>query len=98
MNNHIPEDRLAETAELLRKKDAGLLLELPCPMGTPVWLIVTRRFRRTGNQFSFIRPSKLQWSNMDRCINELGKTVFLTEEEAEKALAEIKKEGAANGP
>lgn len=93
----IPAERLAEAAELLRKKDAGLLLELPGPVGTPVWLIVTRRFRRTGSQFSFIRPSKLQWSNMDRCINELGKTVFLTEEDAEEALAAIQKEGASNG-
>lgn len=98
MNNHIPENRLAEAAELLHKKDAHLLLELPCPLGTPVWLIVTKHRRSSDKLYSFLRRSRLQWSNMDRCINELGKTVFLTEEEAENALAEIQKEGASDGP
>lgn len=93
----VPEARLAEAAELLRKKDAGLLLALPCPVGTPVWLIVTKHRLRGDGYFSFIRRSRLQWSNMDRCINEIGKTVFLTAEEARAALAVIQKEEEADG-
>lgn len=93
----IPAERLAEAAELLRKKDAGLLLTLPCPVGTPVWLIVTKHRLHGDGYFSFIRRSRLQWSNMDRCVNEIGKTVFLTEEEACDTLAVIKKEEDADG-
>ena len=37
-------------------------------------------------EFIFIKKSKLTFLNMERILQDFGKTVFLTREEAEKAL------------
>lgn len=61
----------------------GLLVRLPCKVGTEVYYILGI-------------PNKTPCA-IDKCvfklsdINKIGKTVFLTREEAEKKLEEMKK-------
>lgn len=75
--------RLRELAEA--DKD-GRLVVLPCKVCDTVYLIVTKRARVYMPEFRFIKKSKLTFLNMERILQDFGKTVFLTREEAEKAL------------
>ena len=70
----------------------GRVAVLPCKVGDTVYLIVTKRARIYAPEFRFIKKSKLTFLNMERVLQDFGKTVFLTREEAEKAL-EAKKDG-----
>ena len=79
-------NRLAEYEDM---EEQGLLIKLPCKIGDAVYRIC--RFKRGENwkkEAKFIRHSKLTRSNLFRIMldGEFGKTVFLTLEEAEKAL------------
>lgn len=72
-------NRLAELEDL---EEQGLLVRLPCKVGTEVYYILGI-------------PNKTPCA-IDKCvfklsdINKIGKTVFLTREEAEKKLEEMK--------
>ena len=68
-----------ETAE-----EEGRLMVLPCKVGTRVYEI----YQFCGCGAWEIEEHKIKLEDLDK----IGKTVFLTEEEAEKALKEIKKE------
>lgn len=81
--NGLPVNRLRELAEA--DKD-GRLVVLPCKVGDTVYLIVTKRARVYMPEFSFVKKSRLTFSNMERVLQDFGKAVFLTREEAEKAL------------
>ena len=72
--------------ELLKADKDGRLVVLPCKVGDTVYLIVTKRARVYMPEFRFIKKSKLTFLNMERILQDFGKTVFLTREEAEKAL------------
>ena len=74
--------------ELKRYEDLeeqGLLLRLPCKVGTKVWTIMTGM---TGKHPMLFRQ-EFEVSMLDHW----GKAVFLTKAEAEKALAEMEKQG-----
>jgi hypothetical protein len=67
-------------------EEQGLLIKLPCKVGTDIFRIVNKRIGR-GNNRKFnltIQRGKAQWGDYDK----FGKTVFLTREEAEKVLEE----------
>ena len=64
----------------------GRLVVLPCKLGDTVWLVVTKRSRIYSTEHKFVKRSRLTFLNMERVLQEFGKTVFLTREEAEKAL------------
>lgn len=66
---------------------------LPAKMGDDVWLIVTKRPRVTMPEFSFVKHSRLTWTNIERVVTEFGKTVFRTPEEAQAALERMKSNG-----
>ena len=77
-------------------EEQGLLLKLPCPIGTTVynitwWDIVQEKVKVNGKTFyretHKHKVSKSTFSFMD--IKDFGKTVFLTKEEAEQALADM---------
>ena len=86
----------AEMAKEIRAwrnaEEQGLLVRLPCPVGTTVWDICGMDIRenvvcgiecgKNGKQFL--------WANHDEWLGELNDLVFLTREEAEKKLEEIK--------
>lgn len=63
-------------------------IELPCKVGTKLYMLVTKRARVYTQPFTFIKVTHLTYCNLERVLNDFGKTVFLTKGEAEKALAE----------
>ena len=86
--------QLAEWLEELKSykeaEEQGLLVRLPCPVGTTVWDICGMDIRenvvcgiecgKNGKQFL--------WANHDEWLGELNDLVFLTREAAEKKLEE----------
>ena len=74
-------------------EEQGLLVRLPCPIGTTVWDICGMDIRE--NVLSGIECGKdgkqFLWANHDEWLGELNDLVFLTREEAEKKLKEMKK-------
>lgn len=73
-------------------EEQGLLVRLPCPIGTTVWDIYGMGIRK--NVVSGIEYGKdgrwFLWANEDEWLGELNVLVFLTREEAEKKLKEMK--------
>ena len=80
-------DRLHELAEA--DKD-GRVVVLPCKVGDTVYLIVTKRAKVYMPEFSFVKKSRLTFLNMERILQDFGKTAFLAREEAEAALEAMK--------
>lgn len=80
--------KLAEYEDL---EEQGLLVRLPCSIGTTVWDIYGMGIRK--NVVSGIEYGKdgrwFLWANEDEWLGELNVVVFLTHEEAEKKLEEI---------
>nr|DAU89661.1 MAG TPA: Z DNA-binding protein [Caudoviricetes sp.] len=83
--------------ELKKYKDLeeqGLLVRFPCPIGTTVWDIYGMGIRK--NVVSGIEYGKdgrwFLWANEDEWLGELNVVVFLTREEAENKLEELKNE------
>ena len=71
----------------------------PCKVGDKIYMLVTRkthsfkfekgkRMLRVDNQHTFIKQTYLTRLNFFKVLDDFGKTVFLTKEEAEKALKE----------
>lgn len=75
-------------------EEQGLLVRLPCPIGTTVWDICGMDIRE--NVVSGLEYDKggkwFLWANEDEYLGELNVLVFLTREEAEKKLKELKNE------
>ena len=70
-------------------EEQGLLLRLPCPIGTTVWCIMTGM---TGKHpILFAQEFELGM------VEHFGKAVFLTKEEAEQKLAEMKGKNSNKG-
>ena len=83
--NNTPISRLVELAEA--DKD-GRVVVLPCKVGDTVYIL-----RRAFDGADVVGETELWWDD----IPQLGKTVFLTREEAENALQEMEgKSGPEN--
>ena len=80
-------------------EEQGLLVRLPCNVGDDLYYIVNGEVKKlkvhsfgvpdfeiTDIEFKYVDGFKIV-----RFVGELGKTVFLTREEAEKKLEEMKK-------
>ena len=93
---------LEDVAKLLEElksykdlEEQGLLVRVPCKVGDPVFFIVgkdiskqgIRKIEISGNGIIF----KTNRQKRIFSVSEFGKTVFLTREEAEKKLKEMKK-------
>ena len=64
-------------------KDKSLFIELPCPLGTKVYRIVSNGLADWPDPIKY----KVIWDSFRLIdIYEIGKTIFLTREEAEEAL------------
>ena len=101
-------EQLAEWLEELKSyKDAeeqGLLVRLPCKVGTEVFVIPPREGHYIKCQIKkieisstvfgkihyFVEPVAQRGCSFRYFDNEFGKTVFLTREEAEKKLEELR--------
>ena len=69
-------EKLAEYEDL---EDKGLLLKLPCPIGTTVYATYENKVTKGA----LIRQSSICF------LDDFGKKVFLTKEEAEQKLKEM---------
>lgn len=80
-------------------EEQGLLVRLPCKVGDDLYCIVNGEVKKlkvhsfgipdfeiTDIEFKYVDGFKIV-----RFVGEVGKTVFLTREEAEKKLEEMKK-------
>ena len=101
-----PIDNCREAIEALNKlgeyekaEEQGLLVRLPCKVGDDLYCIVNGEVKKlkvhsfgvpdfeiTDIEFKYVDGFKIV-----RFVGEVGKTVFLTREEAEKKLEEMKK-------
>lgn len=86
-------DACKKLAEYEQLEEQGLLVRLPCHIGTTVWDICGMDIRE--NVLSGIECGKdgkqFLWANHDEWLGELNDLVFLTREEAEKKLEEMEK-------
>lgn len=89
--------------KLLEVEDQGLLLKLPCKIGDTVWFVGNeyindyqiRRFIVDDTEIDAIQVAKAiggkeYWNSFAIC--DFGRTVFLTEQEAQSALEKMKGE------
>ena len=88
-------ERLAHYEDL---EEQGRLIELPCAVGDTVWMVIDNRdFKRRMKDYC---PSAEELPELNivehnfslLLLSSIGKTVFLTKEEAEAKLAELKGE------
>lgn len=63
----------------------------PCKVGDTIYIIVEQPAHSQRKYFRFIKKTILTYQNLERVLRDIGKTVFLTKEEAEKALEEMSK-------
>ena len=84
--------------ELLKADQDGRVVVLPCRVGDGLWTFCTHPVEQVYS-FTVTDISTLNWRTMlntSRCgvidARDVGKTVFLTREEAEKALEETKRD------
>ena len=77
------QEGVARLRELAAAAKAGRLVVLPCKVGDTVYIL-----RRTFDGADVVGETKLWWDD----IPQLGKTVFLTREEAKRALEAMKDE------
>ena len=90
-------DQLAEWLEELKSykdlDEQGLLVRLPCKVGDSVFIIVGKDISRQGIRKIEISDNSIifKTNRQKRIFNvaELGKTVFLAREDAEKKLEEF---------
>lgn len=76
-------------------KDKSRFIELPCKVGTKVWLLRKDTVPDDDYRMSFHDEWVLCEVNFQlSMINQIGETVFLTREEAEQALKERSKNNA----
>ena len=73
-------------------EEQGLLVKLPCPIGTTTWDICGMDIRENVvSGIEYCKDGKwFLWANEDEWLGELGELVFFTREEAEKKLEEMK--------
>ena len=87
-NNRLTGRRLDEI--LVAEAEERLLI-LPVPFGSDIYTIVTtdrsRGARACPRPVRWIRSGTLTWLNLRNVLEDFGKTVFLTREEAEAALS-----------
>ena len=82
---------LTKLADYEDSEEQGLLVILPCPIGTTVWDIFRMEIREitvTSIEYNDNKEYVL-WAGEDELLGTLNEAVFLTREEAEKKLEEI---------
>ena len=96
------DDCLEKLAEYETAEDEGRLVVLPCKVGDTVWMVHQRLTSTVNNVISKMTVTELRGNRLNPIWfvidgeygktsfhpSEIGKTVFLTREEAEKTLKE----------
>ncbi len=82
--NGVPIKRLNELAQA--EKD-GCLVVLPCKVGDTVYRVAKRKkYINNPKNTMYIKEIVIKPENVHKYINEVGRTVYLTREEAEAVL------------
>ncbi len=84
---------ISRMLELMKADKEGRVVVLPCKAGTPVWRISRTFATYPDKSEQYVRNDTFFLSD----LLAFGKTVFLTREEAEKALREIQGKEDADG-
>lgn len=82
------DNEISDIAEYLLEN--GVIVP-PVKIGDTLYMIVEKRSKISREYFHFIKKTKLTFLNLERVLKNWGKTVFLTKEQAEKALKEVSK-------
>ena len=82
------QDIIDKLAEYETAEEEGRLVVLPCKVGDIVYKIMCQRDNFDDRPYRIITSVNFRLDMAD----DIGKTVFLTREEAEKALKEMRKE------
>ena len=84
-------DDIKHVQDLIDAEEQGLLLRLPCKVGDRVYLLYKKEcYEYVVAGFQFYE-GQIQVIERSGCrIGVIGKTVFLTQEEAEQKLAEMR--------
>lgn len=92
-------DLLKKLSEYRNLEEKGLLLKLPCAIGTTVYEVTNHGIKGHWDEHRWIVDEWSGWIVRERTFNlfmladgVLGKTVFLTEQEAQAALEKLKGE------
>lgn len=87
-------DIVREALELKIAEEQGLILRLPCKIGDKVYQIEDGYIYKFNARSIDVRKENEEYifciDSMDYKMDDFGKTVFLTKEDAEQALAERK--------
>ena len=67
--------------------DKSRVLNLPFMVGDSVYVLITKK-SKSHSVFTYIQRFRVSEYNFLKFVRDFGKTVFLTEEEAKKELAE----------
>ena len=81
-------DCVKKLAEYENAEEEGRLVVLPCKVGDAVYKIIYQRDNFDDQPYSIITTVNFKYEMID----QIGKTVFLTREEAEKALKRMGRE------
>lgn len=82
--------KLCKLWDLENKIENGTLVELPCKVGSAIYLIYKEQWSVGKKEtYWYIRKTKLTYGNMERVVKEYGDFVFLTKAEAEAKLKEL---------
>lgn len=86
------EVEIAKTCiDLTPSVDADCVFVAPCKMGEPIYIVITKIPKPGFPDFTFIRKSRLTECNFFRVLRGIGKTIFLTREEAAAKKEEIER-------
>lgn len=69
--------------------DKECVIELPCKIGDRIFAIVEKKKATKDETYKYIQSYYLTYSNIERVIKNFGKTIFLTQEDAEMALSKM---------
>ena len=78
-------DILGKLADYEDLDEQGLLLKLPCKVGDIVYMIINQRDNYDDTIYQIVSATSFGLSMIDN----IGKTVFLTQAEAEQKLKEM---------
>lgn len=69
--------------------DINCFIKLPCKLGEKIYAIVEKKKGNKEEKYRYIQSYYLTYSNIERVIKNFGKTIFLTQEDAEMALSKM---------
>ena len=97
--NYEPMNCMDKLGRLEDLEEQGRLIELPCAVGDTVWDIIRDEARGYGairekivDGIEYRTDGFYMYANEDEWLGKLGELVFLTKEEAERKLEELKGE------